>query len=115
MTSKSGTGQADFMGTQMFYRTGRAQPRSVATVAAMRNGTRPLATPDAAGPEVSSDTALPSEPEPSDTPLSATGRPKRLRRPPGHLRDFDVSCGWTAGSSETCDPLGGGNVAAWGL
>ncbi|KAJ8333601.1 hypothetical protein SKAU_G00416090 [Synaphobranchus kaupii] len=76
---------------------------------------RPLATPDAAEPEVSSDTALPSEPEPSDTPLSATGRPKRHRRPPGHLRDFDVSCGWTAGSSETCDPLGGGNVAAWGL
>ncbi|KAJ8364485.1 hypothetical protein SKAU_G00133160 [Synaphobranchus kaupii] len=76
---------------------------------------RPLATPDAAEPEVSSDTALPSEPEPSDTPLSATGRPKRHRRPPGHLRDFDVSCGWTAGSSGTCDPLGGGNVAAWGL
>ncbi|KAJ8337415.1 hypothetical protein SKAU_G00386350 [Synaphobranchus kaupii] len=50
---------------------------------------RPLATPDAAEPEVSSDTALPSEPEPSDTPLSATGRPKRHRRPPGHLRDFD--------------------------
>ncbi|KAJ8363722.1 hypothetical protein SKAU_G00125530 [Synaphobranchus kaupii] len=76
---------------------------------------RPLATPDAAEPEVSSDTALPSEPEPSDTPLSATGRPKRHRRPPGHLRDFDVSGGWTAGSSGTCDPLGGGNVAAWGL
>ncbi|KAJ8348820.1 hypothetical protein SKAU_G00274090 [Synaphobranchus kaupii] len=50
---------------------------------------RPLATPDAAEPEVSSDTALPSEPEPSDTPLSATGRPRRHRRPPGHLRDFD--------------------------
>ncbi|KAJ8381341.1 hypothetical protein SKAU_G00021190 [Synaphobranchus kaupii] len=76
---------------------------------------RPLATPDAAEPEVSSDTVLPSEPEPSDTPPSATRRPKRHRRPPGHLRDFDVSCGWTAGSSETCDPLGGGNVAAWGL
>ncbi|KAJ8380732.1 hypothetical protein SKAU_G00015100 [Synaphobranchus kaupii] len=76
---------------------------------------RPLATPDAAEPEVSSDTALPSEPEPSDTLLSATGRPKRHRQPPGHLRDFDVSCGWTAGSSGTCDPLGGGNVAAWGL
>ncbi|KAJ8333917.1 hypothetical protein SKAU_G00412360 [Synaphobranchus kaupii] len=76
---------------------------------------RPLATPDAAEPEVSSDTVLPSEPEPSDTPPSATGRPKRHWRPPGHLRDFDVSCGWTAGSSGTCDPLGGGNVAAWGL
>ncbi|KAJ8346723.1 hypothetical protein SKAU_G00281240 [Synaphobranchus kaupii] len=76
---------------------------------------RPLATPDAAEPEVSSDSALPSEPEPSDTPLSATRRPKRHRRPPGHFWDFDVSCGWTAGSSETCDPLGGGNVAAWGL
>ncbi|KAJ8380600.1 hypothetical protein SKAU_G00013780 [Synaphobranchus kaupii] len=50
---------------------------------------RPLATPDAAEPEVSSDTVLPSEPEPSDTPLSATRRPKRHRRPPGHLRDFD--------------------------
>ncbi|KAJ8353404.1 hypothetical protein SKAU_G00209710 [Synaphobranchus kaupii] len=76
---------------------------------------RPLATPDAAELEVSSDTVLPSEPEPSDTPPSATRRPKRHRRPPGHLRDFDVSCGWAAGSSETCDPLGGGNVAAWGL
>ncbi|KAJ8351980.1 hypothetical protein SKAU_G00234560 [Synaphobranchus kaupii] len=65
--------------------------------------------------QLSSDTALPSEPEPSDTPLSATGRPKRHRRPPGHLQDLDVSCGWTAGSSGTCDPLGGGNVAAWGL
>ncbi|KAJ8369228.1 hypothetical protein SKAU_G00092560 [Synaphobranchus kaupii] len=53
---------------------------------------RPLATPESAEPEVSSDTALPSEPEPSDTPLSATGRPKRHRRPPGHLRDFEVSC-----------------------
>ncbi|KAJ8352284.1 hypothetical protein SKAU_G00237600 [Synaphobranchus kaupii] len=51
---------------------------------------RPLATPDAAEPEVSSDTVLPSEPEPSDTPLSAAGRPKRHRRPPGHLRDFDL-------------------------
>ncbi|KAJ8337204.1 hypothetical protein SKAU_G00384240 [Synaphobranchus kaupii] len=50
---------------------------------------RPLATPDAAEPEVSSDTVLPSEPEPSDTPPSATRRPKRHRRPPGHLRDFD--------------------------
>ncbi|KAJ8349026.1 hypothetical protein SKAU_G00276150 [Synaphobranchus kaupii] len=48
---------------------------------------RPLATPDAAEPEVSSDTVLPSEP--SDTPLSATGRPKQHRRPPGHLQDFD--------------------------
>ncbi|KAJ8348858.1 hypothetical protein SKAU_G00274470 [Synaphobranchus kaupii] len=52
---------------------------------------RPLATPDAAELEVSSDTVLPSEPEPSDTPPSATRRPKRHRRPPGHLRDFD-SC-----------------------
>ncbi|KAJ8351941.1 hypothetical protein SKAU_G00234170 [Synaphobranchus kaupii] len=51
---------------------------------------RPLATSDAAEPEVSSNTALPSEPEPSDTPLSASGRHKRHRRPPGHLRDFDV-------------------------
>ncbi|KAJ8348856.1 hypothetical protein SKAU_G00274450 [Synaphobranchus kaupii] len=51
---------------------------------------RPLATPDAAELEVSSDTVLPSEPEPSDTPPSATRRPKRHRRPPGHLRDFDV-------------------------
>ncbi|KAJ8339695.1 hypothetical protein SKAU_G00343280 [Synaphobranchus kaupii] len=59
---------------------------------------RPLATPDAAEPEVSSDTALPSEPEPSDTPLSAIGRPKRHRRPPRPLTGFDVSCGWTAGS-----------------
>ncbi|KAJ8380338.1 hypothetical protein SKAU_G00011160 [Synaphobranchus kaupii] len=52
---------------------------------------RPLATPDAAEPEVSSDTVLPSEPEPSDTPPSATRRPKRHRRPPGHLRDFDCT------------------------
>ncbi|KAJ8348855.1 hypothetical protein SKAU_G00274440 [Synaphobranchus kaupii] len=51
---------------------------------------RPLATPDPAEPEVSSDTVLPSDPEPSDTLLSATGRPKRHRRPPGHLRDFDM-------------------------
>ncbi|KAJ8364905.1 hypothetical protein SKAU_G00137360 [Synaphobranchus kaupii] len=29
-------------------------------------------------------------PTPSDTPLSATGRPKRHQRPPGHLRDFDI-------------------------
>ncbi|KAJ8364628.1 hypothetical protein SKAU_G00134590 [Synaphobranchus kaupii] len=40
MTSKSGTGPADFMGTQTLYRASRAQPRSVATVAAKRNGTR---------------------------------------------------------------------------
>ncbi|KAJ8364845.1 hypothetical protein SKAU_G00136760 [Synaphobranchus kaupii] len=38
----------------------------------MQLSRRPLATPDAAEPEVSSDTVLPSEPEPSDTPLSAT-------------------------------------------
>ncbi|KAJ8360627.1 hypothetical protein SKAU_G00171520 [Synaphobranchus kaupii] len=50
---------------------------------------RPLATPDAAEPEENSDTALPSEPEPSNTQLSATGRPKRHRRPPGHLWDID--------------------------